>query len=231
MKTCSICKQHLPLSSFGKDKYKRDLLTVSCKSCTKLVRNGYRQPPRPIVTEKFCKVCNTIKPIDEFYKHSGTCKPCVSIVNRSKRELVSKPPRIYSSNPKSVYKRKKRQTDPLFKLRCNIGSLIANRLRSHGYSKTSKTATILGCTFEEFFEHIESQFIEGMSWDNRNCWHIDHIVPLQVATTEQELLLLNHYTNLRPMWKKDNQQKAATLTEESLVHPLYAIVKNNQVSL
>lgn len=46
-----------------------------------------------------------------------------------------------------------------------------------------------------------------MNWENRNLWHIDHIKPLSLATTENELYELCHYTNLRPLWAIDNLKK------------------------
>ena len=56
-------------------------------------------------------------------------------------------------------------------------------------------------------EHLESQFIDGMGWDNRVEWHIDHIIPLSSAKTEDELYRLCHYTNLQPLWAEDNLKK------------------------
>lgn len=46
-----------------------------------------------------------------------------------------------------------------------------------------------------------------MSWENRHLWHIDHIVPLATAKTEQDVIALNHVSNLRPMWSKENLSK------------------------
>ena len=41
-----------------------------------------------------------------------------------------------------------------------------------------------------------------MTWDNwaMDGWHIDHIKPLSLATTYDEIIQLNHYTNLQPLW-------------------------------
>lgn len=218
-KPCSICKHILPLELFGKDKHKKDGLTASCKPCSKLVRNGYRQPKVPPKTEKLCKCCNTVKPIADYYKHTCTCKLCISRKNYANR--VPKAPKPLSNRTASVYKRLRRQQDSLFKLRSNISTLIANSLSRNNYIKSSTTESILGCTFLQFKAHIESQFTTGMSWDNRADWHIDHIVPVSYASTEQELLQLNHYTNLRPLWATDNLQKAASITEDTYNHPLY----------
>jgi hypothetical protein len=219
MKCCSICKELKSLDFFGRDRYKKDGLTVSCKPCNKLVRNGYRVPPPPIILEKTCKQCSTAKSINEYYKHCNTCRSCVSENYRKKRVLKV---RVYSTNPKSIYKRNKRQTDPLFKLSSNIGTLIANCLNDKGYKKNKSTIEILGCSIQEFKQHLESQFLPGMTWDDRDQWHIDHIVPKHLATTEDQVLLLNHYSNLRPLWSLDNLQKAGSITEEVKTHPLYA---------
>lgn len=83
-------------------------------------------------------------------------------------------------------------------------SNLCRIIRGQGYTKKSSCNEIYGCSFDELKKHIELQFKEGMSWENRGEWHIDHIIPLVNATTEEELLKLNHYTNLRPLWAKEN---------------------------
>lgn len=98
----------------------------------------------------------------------------------------------------------------MFKLKDNIRTLIRNSfLYSKNCGKTSKTEKILGCSYQEFRRHLESQFQEGMTWDNygRNGWHIDHIYPVSKASDERHLIELNHYTNLQPLWEKDNISK------------------------
>ena len=57
-------------------------------------------------------------------------------------------------------------------------------------------------------EHLELQFVDGMSWDNRSEWHIDHIIPLSSAKTDEEIYKLCHYTNLQPLWAEDNLKKS-----------------------
>ena len=100
--------------------------------------------------------------------------------------------------------------DPLYAFKKRIRNLIGVGLSNRGYSKRSKTFHIVGCDFHEFVKHIESQFVDGMSWDNRAEWHIDHIVPLASATSEEHVLRLNHFTNLRPLWAIDNLRKGAS---------------------
>lgn len=105
------------------------------------------------------------------------------------------------------YYRNKYQSDTLFRLKKNIKNLIGNSLRNNKFKKLSKTEQILGCTYEEFMLYLESKFESWMSWDNRGLydgtpnygWDIDHIIPLDTATCEADLIRLNHYTNLQPL--------------------------------
>lgn len=66
---------------------------------------------------------------------------------------------------------------------------------------------IVGLDKEEFKSYIQNKFTEGMSWDNYGKWYLDHIIPLCNAKDENEALLLNHYTNLQPLWAEDNLRK------------------------
>lgn len=84
-------------------------------------------------------------------------------------------------------------------------------LREKGFIKESKTAKTLGCSWKQFTKHIESQFADGMSWDNRSEWHLDHVVPLSCATTIEGLEKLSHYTNIRPLWAAENLRKSDKL--------------------
>jgi len=95
-------------------------------------------------------------------------------------------------------------------------------LKRYGYTKKSKTFEILGCDYETFKKHIESQFIDGMSWENRNEWHVDHIIPVSSAKDEGEMILLNHYLNLQPLWATDNLSKGSKLP---------ALIMQNKIKL
>lgn len=99
------------------------------------------------------------------------------------------------------------KTNATYKLKTRIRKAIRHSFKSNGFTKSSKTQTILGCSFDEFKIHIESQFEPWMNWDNHGLfksqnnygWDIDHIVPLSSATSEDDIIRLNHYTNLKPL--------------------------------
>ena len=76
------------------------------------------------------------------------------------------------------------------------------------FQKKTKTYCILGCSFEEFKTHIEHQFKDGMSWENYGKWEYDHITPVSWAITEDEIVKLNHYSNLQPLWREENIAKS-----------------------
>jgi hypothetical protein len=124
--------------------------------------------------------------------------------NRKEYNIINKD-RIknYAKN----YNKKRRQIDPLFKLKDNISKSIRTTIRRKGHSKKSRTFEILGCSYEDFKQHLERQFTKGMTWENQGQWHLDHIYPISLAKDEQELIKLNHYTNFQPLWAKDNLEK------------------------
>lgn len=71
----------------------------------------------------------------------------------------------------------------------------------------------LGCSIREWSEHLQSQFKEGMTWDNhgRTGWHIDHVIPKHKFRLPEEANQCFHYTNTRPRWAKDNQERVGNL--------------------
>ena len=82
-------------------------------------------------------------------------------------------------------------------------------------NKTSKSLELLGSTIQEAREHLEKQFKEGMTWDNHGHkgWHIDHIIPcasFDLTDPEQQKKCF-HYTNLQPLWAKENISKGSKI--------------------
>jgi len=76
-------------------------------------------------------------------------------------------------------------------------------------TKSGHSIELLGCSIEYLKNHLEKQFTSGMSWDNYGKWHIDHIkqcCTFDLRIPEQQKSCFN-YTNLRPLWAKDNQER------------------------
>ena len=117
----------------------------------------------------------------------------------------------------SVRNRLRRKNDPTFALKSRIRDRIKEILYRINFTGTrkKKMLSILGCTILELKAHIESQFKPGMTWENRSEWHIDHIIPLASAKTEDDIYRLNHYTNLRPLWPHENRKKGAKMPSEN----------------
>ena len=119
--------------------------------------------------------------------------------------------RIKRKNKLTTCRRK--VNEPLFKLSLNIKALVYAAFKNRGFTKNTKTAEILGCSFEEFQSHIQKQFKGGMSWSNHGDWHIDHIIPVASAIDEEELYKLNHFSNLQPLWRDENLKKGDNFNE------------------
>lgn len=102
----------------------------------------------------------------------------------------------------------KRATDPLFKLSTQIRNLINKSLKNRGYGKDTHTYEILGCDYETLWEHLKQSWLNnyGVEYDGEP-YHIDHIIPLATAKTEQEVKDLCYYKNLQMLKPRDNLVK------------------------
>ena len=107
------------------------------------------------------------------------------------------------------YRSSRKQEDMFFKIKSNLSSRLSDLIKNRIVGQ--KTIELLGCDKDVFFQHLESQFTEGMTWDNYGLkgWHVDHILPLSSfdLTEEEEVKKACHYTNLQPLWWEDNLKK------------------------
>jgi hypothetical protein len=177
-KICSKCKGEKNICEFSKDKSRKDGYYLNCKQCEKIRLKLFRS--------------NNPEKIKEKYKKDKLKNPDYI------KEWYKKNP-----NYNSEYEKKRRETDTIFYLR----KKVRNRIRDYFRYKTKTTIEYLGCEIELLKEHLEKQFVDGMTWENKGDWHIDHIIPLSSAKTEDELYKLCHYTNLQPLWAIDNIKK------------------------
>ena len=195
-KACPRCKEIKQLTEFYKDKARKDGRSPYCKSCRKKATRRYYH------ANKEARLSYS----HQYYKENKEVK----------REYDKK----YHQARKPVrnkYEREKRKTDLLYKLRHNIRCLIRGAFKKRGYSKKSKTFEILGC--EEWFlrEHLEVTWRNNYGTEyNGEVVHIDHIIPISSAKTEEELIKLNHWTNLQYLTPEDNIKKSDIVQSENI---------------
>jgi len=109
------------------------------------------------------------------------------------------------------YQKSRRQTDPAFAMSQRLRRRFTRALNAQSAKKLNKTLDLIGCSVAELMLHLEAQFVPGMTWENRSQWHIDHIIPVALFdmrdVSQQQAAF--HYTNLRPLWARDNRKKGA----------------------
>jgi 5-methylcytosine-specific restriction endonuclease McrA len=114
------------------------------------------------------------------------------------------------------YEKERVKTDDIYKFKKSIRCLISNSIKNKGFTKKSRVAKILGCSFNEFINYVESKFRTWMNWSNHGkytgdynqTWQLDHIIPISSAKSEIEVIELNHYTNFQPICSKINNEKS-----------------------
>jgi len=112
---------------------------------------------------------------------------------------------------RNKYEKNRRKADFNFKILTNIRNRIRSAIKTN--AKSSSTKELLGCSIEEVQKHLESKFTPGMSWDNWGSgddkWHIDHIIPCASFNMllEEDQKKCFHFSNLQPLWQKDNLSK------------------------
>jgi hypothetical protein len=201
MKTCSKCKLIKPLNDFSKNKSSNDGFQHYCKECKKIIDISYRNKNK-----------DKIKINHKLHREQNKDK-----VEIRRLIFIEKNPDYYSTyrsnNKESKRKRQKENyhRNPINKLK----HLFRTRLKKYIDRKSIPSESIIGCSWETLKEHIEKQFQANMNWENHAQfgWHIDHIIPLATAKTEEDLYKLNHYTNLQPLWWMDNLIKRDKIIE------------------
>lgn len=130
------------------------------------------------------------------------------------KERLKAVTRVYNKKAQpraAAWRRHKIATDPVFALACRVRARIREALRDRYIKKSQKSTDIVGCGWGELRDHLESKFVDGMTWDNMKLWHVDHIIPLATAKTEEQVFALCHYSNLQPLWAGDNLSKSSKL--------------------
>lgn len=178
----------------------------------------YKEKNKDLIKEKskeyYLKNKEKISEKNKSYK-SNMSDEKRNEINKKRREKYNneKNKKYYDENKdiifqkRKLYRKKRYSEDILYKLKEGLRRTISMCLIKQGYTKQSRTHNILGCSYDDFKLYLENQFEDWMSWNNYGLydgtekygWDIDHIIPLSSGKTEEEILKLNHYTNLRPL--------------------------------
>jgi predicted nucleic acid-binding Zn ribbon protein len=225
-----ICYQKSVLESRIKKLEERGQIKKKCKKCSKsfFITGGnnlycskqcneafarekaqeyYRENKvlkGPFSEEKECIECNMtfIAKNERTLWCSYECKYKTQYRRRKERGELE-----YDGDYMRKYHKERRDNDPKFNMIGRIRHRTREAIKRGGFTKRSKTYNMLGCEWETLKEHIEKQFVDGMSWDNMSEWDLDHIYPLSWCYTIEELEIYSHYTNLKPLWREDNLKK------------------------
>jgi hypothetical protein len=227
MKECSCCKIVKPLIEFKPRKLSKDGYHNQCLICIKEKDRIYYENNKESILEK-CKKYRSVSPKKDRssyiknYREKNKDKlkeyrKNRYLNNKDKENEYNKNYRLnnkdYFREYDNSYKKNRMNKDIVFKLGRNIRGLITSSINKKGFKKNTKTFNILGCSFEEFKTYLESKFEPWMNWDNKGLyngelnygWDIDHIIPSSSAKDEDDVIRLNHYTNLQPLCSKVNR--------------------------
>jgi len=208
MKKCSKCGINKEFTEFYKDKKTRSGFRSKCKACQKAYKEANKEKikeyQKAYVEANRENLNEYQKKYQKEYQEANKeeIKVKQSEYYKANKQRISETTRAYyKANKENLkvkqreYQNKKFNTDTLFKISSNVRNLIRISINNGGYSKKTKTHNILGCRFEHLINHLNNNpygFIYGDS-----DLDIDHIVPLSTASTERDIIKLNHYTNFQ----------------------------------
>lgn len=206
MKKCVKCNRYKKTSLFNICRAKKDGFSSYCKKCTAKYRGKYYKKNKKKLT-KYSRNYhknnrNKVLKIQKLYRQKNKTK----IKKTIKKWVIKNKKRVKTI--KANYQKQKRKS-PFYRFVESLRTRTRLAFRVKKFTKPSGISKILGCSFEELKVHVENKFTKGMNWKNYGKWHIDHIKPIGKAKNKIEALKLSHYTNLQPLWAKENFLKGA----------------------
>ena len=209
-KTCTKCGEKKHLSEFHKRENAKDGVRNDCMSCRRDYNRNYRKGNQSNLLMYDRKRYrdnreDRLSRQKEYYKAN---KDKIKKYRETNKESLMKQRRAYC--------KKRRVKDAEYRIISNLRSRMGRVVK--GKRKADTTKKLIGCTTKKLKVHLEKQFTDGMSWDNygRHGWHIDHIIPcasFDMLDPEQQKKCF-HYTNLQPLWAKDNIKKGDKFPHE-----------------
>lgn len=203
-KVCTKCNLEKNLTEFNKMSKVKCGVRSYCRECQKIETKKYKSENKEKIKQYNTK---WNKENQEYYKKYFEEYYSVNYEREKERKKTwHRNNKEYANN----YQKRRKKQDVLFR----IISQMRNSVNRYLKYRSKHTFDIVGCTPQELKEHLEKRFVVGMSWENKNLWHIDHIIPLSSAKTEEELYKLCHFTNLQPLWAEENLKKSNKILVE-----------------
>ena len=200
-KICTKCKIEKDINNFRKEKRTKVGLQSQCKQCEKEYRLKNHEKRIEYMKEYYKKNKKELLQKNKAYREN----------HKEEKKLNDK---LYRETHKKERNKKdliRKSQDPIYKLKCNLRGMIKNSFRRRGFKKKQKAEEIYGCTVDDLLEHLiktyENNYNEKWNWKYLQNVHVDHIVPLATAKTEEQVIKLCHYTNLQLLKEKDNLDK------------------------
>ena len=150
----------------------------------------------------------------DFHSNKKVCKDCAEINRKEYMKAYKQIPEVKAKHNKresnSIVKRYKE--DIFFRIGHNISVGMRKNLRRNNLSKNRRHwENLVNYSSADLKQHLENQFVDGMTWKNQGKWHIDHIIPKDFFEIKEvgdtEFRMCWRLENLQPLWAFDNLSK------------------------
>jgi hypothetical protein len=226
MKVCGKCNIEKPFEDFTfREKVNR--YESRCNKCVKVYYEEYYLKNKQKIIERSNSYYNentekVLLTVKEYRKKNKEKVQKLQfdyhIKNAEKIRENTKNWRKDNKERRNQTEKERRKNDVLHKLVHYLRVRTNFYIKKMGVTKNNSSLKIIGLSPIELKEYIEKKFTEGMCWDRMGKEiHIDHIIPLSSAKTEEEIYKLCHYTNLQPLWAEDNLKKSNKILVKKVI--------------
>ena len=237
MKFCKTCEMEKSFEFFRKSKRHKDGYMSECKDCVAKKRSEYYysrhehfrnqnkeyyENNKDIIYQNLDK--DKKKERDRRYMEKNRERLKIKKLDyyyANREEILDKRKEHYEKNKdilNHMTERKreiKRKSYQKRKYQFAWRNILRRTLNQLKIQKDSNTLDILGYNYESLKIHLESKFIENMSWENYGEWHVDHIIPISRFKEDTPPSIVNRLDNLRPLWSNENLRRQNSLDDIS----------------
>lgn len=211
MKTCTKCAETKPISEFSKQAKGLFGVTSQCKACEKARKAEYYLANKADIDER-----------NAAYQaaNPGAAKERASRHYQANKS--GQAARVRAWRSANLDRARELGRKSAARKRATVKGALEDRVRRRmnetlvsGAKRGRSTFVLLGYSVDDLRTHLERKFLPGMTWENRNLWHIDHVMPLASFTyqtpDDDDFKVAWSLDNLQPLWANDNQVKSDKL--------------------